>query len=97
MEEQNMATTTTNFTVRMDRAIKHDADQLFSELGMSLSTAFNVFIRQSLRVQGMPFEISREVPNAETRAAMREAEHLARDTKSKGFTDMESLIKDLQS
>jgi len=48
-------------------------------------------------VQGMPFEISREIPNAETRAAMREAEHLARDAKAKGFTDMESLIKDLQA
>ena len=92
-----MAITTTNFTVRMDREVKHEADQLFSELGMSLSTAFNVFIRQSLRVQGMPFEISREIPNAETRAAMREAEHLARDAKAKGFTDMKSLIKDLQT
>jgi DNA-damage-inducible protein J len=92
-----MPITTTNFTVRMDRDIKHEADQLFSELGMSLSTAFNVFIRQSLRVQGMPFEISREIPNAETRAAMREAELLARDAKSKGFTDTQSLIKDLQA
>jgi DNA-damage-inducible protein J len=90
-------TTTTNFTIRMDRGLKHEADQLFSELGMSLSTAFNVFIRQSLRVQGMPFEISREVPNAETRAAMREAEQLTRDTKAKSYKDMDSLIKDLQS
>lgn len=92
-----MPTTTTNFTVRMDRELKHEADRLFSELGMSLSTAFNVFIRQSLRVQGMPFEISRTVPNSETRAAMREAERIAYDTKVKGFTDMESLIKDLES
>jgi len=92
-----MATTTTNFTVRMDREIKHEADQLFSELGMSLSTAFNVFIRQSLRVQGIPFEISRELPNAETCAAMREAEYLAHDAKTKGFTEMKSLIKDLQT
>ena len=91
-----MAITTTNFTVRMDREVKHEADQLFSELGMSLSTAFNIFIRQSLRVQGMPFEISRAVPNAETCAAMRESERIAHDTKVKGFTNMESLIKDLQ-
>ncbi len=92
-----MATTTTNFTVRMDRDLKHEADRLFNELGMSLSTAFNVFIRQSLRVQGMPFDISRAVPNAETWAAMREAEQIAHDAKVKGFTDMKSLIKELQA
>jgi DNA-damage-inducible protein J len=92
-----MAITTTNFTVRMNREVKHEADRLFSELGMSLSTAFNVFIRQALRVQGMPFEISRKIPNAETRVAMREAEQLAHDAKAKGFTDLESLINDLRS
>lgn len=90
-------TTTTNFTVRMDRGLKQEADQLFSELGMSLSTAFNVFIRQSLRVQGLPFEVSRTKPNAETLAAMHEAEQLTRDTKAKSYKDMDSLIKDLQS
>ncbi len=59
--------------------------------------AFNVFIRQSLRVQGLPFEVSRTKPNAKTLAAMHEAELLARDTKAKSYKDMDSLIKDLQS
>lgn len=48
---------TINVTVRLDREIKENAERLFGEFGMNLSTAFNVFIRQSLRQGKIPFEI----------------------------------------
>lgn len=48
---------TTNISIRMDSDLKAQADALFSELGMNLSTAFNIFVRQSLRDGGIPFEI----------------------------------------
>ena len=48
---------TINVTIRLDREIKENAEKLFSELGMNLSTAFNVFARQSLRQGKIPFEI----------------------------------------
>jgi len=48
---------TTNISIRMDSDLKSQADALFSELGMNLSTAFNIFVRQSLRDGGIPFEI----------------------------------------
>ncbi len=63
-----------NVTFRVDEDIKKQADALFSELGMSLSTAFNVFLRQSLREQQLPFAVSKNVPNAVTLAAMDAAE-----------------------
>ena len=44
-----MAGTTTNVSFRMDTELKAQAEALFSELGMNLSTAFNIFVRQSLR------------------------------------------------
>lgn len=44
--------------IRIDDSVKDDAENLFGELGMTLSTAFNIFIRQSLREGGMPFQIS---------------------------------------
>ena len=65
---------TVNVTFRIDENIKAQADELFGELGMSMSTAFNVFLRQSIREQGIPFEISKNVPNAATLAAMDAAE-----------------------
>ena len=57
----------------MDSDLKAQADALFSELGMNLTTAFNIFVRQSIREGGIPFEISINQPNKETIAAMLEA------------------------
>ncbi len=45
---------TTNFSVRMDSDIKRQCESLYGELGMYLTTAINVFLRQSLRVAGSP-------------------------------------------
>ena len=68
---------TTNVSIRMDTELKAQADELFAELGMNLSTAFNIFVRQSLREGGIPFEIRTDRPNKETIAAMLEAERIA--------------------
>ena len=70
---------TTNVSIRMDTELKAQADELFAELGMNLSTAFNIFVRQSLREGGIPFEIRTDRPNKETIAAMLEAENIAKD------------------
>ena len=69
---------TTNISIRMDSDLKAQADALFSELGMNLSTAFNIFVRQSLRDGGIPFEIKMDQPNKETMAAMLKQKGLQR-------------------
>ena len=51
-----------NVTIRIDEDLKQAADELFDDLGMSFTTAVNVFVRQSLREGRIPFEIGR-VPN----------------------------------
>ncbi len=65
---------TVNFSVRMDSDIKKQCETLYNELGMNLTTAINVFLRQSLRVGGLPFEVKLNHPNRETLAALFEAE-----------------------
>ena len=87
---------TTNVSIRMDSDLKAQADALFAELGMNLSTAFNVFVRQSLRDGGIPFEIKMDQPNKETMAAMLEAEHIAADPKAKKYRDLDELFADLE-
>jgi DNA-damage-inducible protein J len=87
---------TTNISIRMDVKLKKQAEELFSDLGLNMTTAITIFLRQSIRSQGIPFEISR-VPNAETIAAMREAEIIARDPSIKGYTDLDALFKDLKT
>ena len=64
-----------NVTFRVDEELKTQADSLFAELGMSLSTAFNIFLRQSVREQQMPFMISKNIPNAVAIAAVETAEN----------------------
>jgi len=87
---------TTNISIRMDSDVKARADALFAELGMNLSTAFNIFVRQSLREGGIPFEVRLERPNKETMAAMMEAERIAKDPSVKGYRDLDELLADLK-
>lgn len=47
----------TNFSVRMDSDVKKQCEILYGELGMNLTTAINVFLRQSLRVGGFPLRL----------------------------------------
>ena len=63
-----------NVTLRVDEDLKKEADTLFSELGLNLTTAFNIFLRQSVREQRIPFQVSKNIPNAVTLAAMDTAE-----------------------
>ena len=92
-----MAGSTTNISIRMDSDLKAKADALFGELGMNLSTAFNVFVRQSLREGRIPFDISLNQPNKETINAMLEAEKIAKDPSVKGYNDPDELFADLQA
>lgn len=80
----------------MDSDVKARADALFAELGMNLTTAFNIFVRQSLREGGVPFEVKVGQPNKETIAAMVEAERIAKDPSVKGYTDLDELFADLK-
>ena len=65
---------TVNVTFQIDEDTKKQADMLFDDLGMNLSTAFSIFLKQSIREQGLPFMVSKHVPNETTLAAMDAAE-----------------------
>ena len=92
-----MAGKTTNISIRMDSDLKMQADMLFNELGMNISTAFNIFVRQALREGKIPFEISLNQPNRETLAAIMEAERIAKDSSVKGYSDLDELFHDLKA
>ncbi len=89
-------TETTNFSVRMDKQIKQESEALFQELGMTLTTAINVFLRQAIRNGGFPFEIKVDQPNQETLLALLESERLAEDPSTVRYTDVEEALKELK-
>ena len=81
--------TTSNISIRMDSNLKAAAEALYEELGMNLSTAFNIFVRQSLRERG--------TPSKETVSAMLEAERIAKDSSVKGYHDVDEFFADLDN
>lgn len=89
--------TITNFSVRLDSDIKKQCEALYGELGVNLTTAINVFLRQSLRAGGFPFDVRIEQPNKETIAAMLEAERIAHDPSAKRYANAEDALKALKA
>lgn len=87
---------TTNVTIRMDTELKKQAEELFSELGLSMTAALTVFLKQAVYEQGIPFDIRREQPNAETLAAMRDADDiLSGKIKVKSYKSARELFDEL--
>lgn len=77
--------------VRIDADVKKQASELFAALGIDMSTAINIFLRQCIMRGGLPFNV--EVPqyNQETLSAMAEAKKIARDNNVKGYHSIEEL------
>lgn len=52
--------------IKIDETVKKEAQELFSKLGLDMTTAVNLFLRQAIRTQSIPFSISMDIPNEET-------------------------------
>ena len=92
-----MANNTSNVSFRIDSDIKNQADSLFTQLGLNMTTAFNIFLRQSIREGGIPFNVTLNTPNAETVAALLEAECIGSDPTVKRYSDIEEALRELKA
>ena len=82
--------------IRLEPELKKNAEELFAELGLSMTAAINLFLRQAVRSQSSPFAITLNTkPNEETMAAIREAIKVAHDPKAKTYTNARELFEDL--
>ena len=85
-------------SISIDADVKAQAQALFADFGLDLSTAINIFLRQSIRENCIPFAIQREVPNADTIAAMREADDMVNHPEQyEPFHSMEDLKRALEA
>ena len=66
----------TNINIRMDADLKQQFEAFCSDMGMTMTTAFNIFARKAVREYRIPFEISGDAPNSETVEAIREVERM---------------------
>lgn len=77
--------------IRIDTNIKKQATQLFNSLGMDMSGAVNIFLRQCILHGGLPFKVELPRYNEKTLAAMAEAKKISRDPDVKGYNSLEEL------
>ena len=89
--------TDTSMTIRMNRTVKQEAQQLFANLGMDMTTAINVFLRQAIYHNGLPFEVHFENPNATTIAALEEGDRMIKDQDAKRFSSVDELFDELEN
>ena len=85
----------TSVSFRIDSNLKKQADELFNNLGLNMTTAFNMFLRQSVREGRIPFEITTKIPNSKTLAAISEAIELENNPNTKSYT-LEDALKELK-
>jgi DNA-damage-inducible protein J len=87
----------TNLNIRTDKDVKEQAEQLFAELGLNMTTAINLFLRTAIRKRGIPFDLLLDVPNDTTVAAIEEGKRLLNDPASPKYSNMEDLKAALDS
>lgn len=79
---------TTNLNVRIDKSVKDQAEVLFAELGLNMTSAINVFLRSAIRQNGIPFDVKLDVPNEITANAIKEGEKLMNDTTAPRYSNI---------
>jgi DNA-damage-inducible protein J len=85
------AMTTTNLNIRTEKDVKEQANQIFSDLGLNMTTAINMFLRTTIRENGIPFSLKLDTPNEITAAAIEEGRRIASDSSVKGYTNIDDL------
>ena len=88
-----MAKVSTNITI--DAEVKKQAQELFADLGMDLSTAINIYLKKALAEQGIPFDVTREAPNTVTAKAIADCEN--GDDTYGPFDSVEALMESLNA
>ena len=81
-------------TIRVDEKVKKEAEELFHEMGLNMSTAMNIFLKRCIFEEGIPFEL--KVPNTKTLNAMQETDDmLSGEIERKGYNSAEELFEDM--
>ena len=82
---------TTNLNIRTEKAVKEQSEKLFSELGLNMTTAINIFLRTAIREHGIPFNLKLDVPNDTTATAIEEGRKLMSDPTAPRYSSMADL------
>ena len=82
---------TTNLNIRTDKAIKDQAEAIFNELGLNMTTAINMFLRTTIRENGIPFDLKLDTPNEITASDIEEGRRLMANSSAPRYSSMDEL------
>ncbi|VKA13751.1 addiction module antitoxin, RelB/DinJ family [Streptococcus pneumoniae] len=83
-----------SISIRMDSEVKEQAQQVFSNLGMDMTTAINIFLRQAIQYQGLPFDVRLD----ENRKLLQVLTDLDQNRNmSQSFESVSDLMEDLRA
>ena len=85
----------TNINIRMDAELKKQFEDFCADVGMSMTTAFNIFARKAVRENRIPFQLGADIPNEATRKAI-ENERKGIGLR-RGFSSVKELMEDLNA
>ena len=87
---------TVNISIKIDEETKKEAQKLFKDLGLNLSTAINIFLKQAIREKGIPFYINSLPENSELAQAFEEAKQIKKNPSNyKSYSSPEEMFKDV--
>ena len=85
-----------NSNIRINEDVKMKAEPKFSKVGLTPTTAINLFYNQVIRTNSIPFELKADIPNKKTLAAIEEVEQIESGKKdAKTFNSVDELMEDL--
>lgn len=82
--------------IRIDEKDKKEFNDLCNELGLNMTTAFNMFVKSMIRTGGLPFDTTIRKPNLETLMALEEAKRIAKDPNVKTYNSVEEVMRALE-
>ena len=86
----------TNLNIRIDRTTKESAESIFDEMGLNMTSAITMFLRQTVRDRRLPFTADLNVYGPETIKAIEEGRRIARDPEVNGYSSIEDLRNALE-
>ncbi len=91
-----MSSLTSAININIDKETKDEATKVLNSLGMNMTTAITLFLRQVIKTDGIPFEIKNPKPTRKLKRALKEADKIASGKiKSKGYRNIDELFKDI--
>ena len=85
-----------NISININPHVKSEVESIYSQYGMSISDAINVFLYTSMIVGGLPFDLRPAVPNAETLESIKEGNEIIMSGKTR-FSTADAMFKELKT